>query len=257
MYFLRRAPVSLWTTGRDLLLFSLSLCFVCVCVKDKRHDFRKQHLSSMKMSALRLLWVPVLLNLTHAWLCHGACVEVDSDTEAVIGKGFKLGCISCKKRGEVPAFATVDWWFMAKGESEFAHIYSYANISGYITDDRFDDRLAWNGSKKTNDVQDGSIFILNITFNDTGIYRCFFDRTLVFPNYKYRTSSTKFININVVGKATRGMASIFSEIMMYVSIIVLQLWLLVEMVYCYRKIAAAGEGALKDSQSKKSLKPKA
>nr|ABF47238.1 voltage-gated sodium channel beta 1 subunit splice variant C [Danio rerio] len=74
------------------------------------------------MSALRLLWVPALLCLTHAWLCYGACVEVDSDTEAVAGKGFKLTCISCKMRGEVVASATVDWWFMAKGESEFTHV---------------------------------------------------------------------------------------------------------------------------------------
>jgi len=44
------------------------------------------------------------------------------------------------------------------------------------------------------------------------------------------------------------MASILSEVMMYVSIIGLQLWLLVEMVYCYRKIAAAGEEALRESE---------
>lgn len=67
-------------------------------------------------------------------------------------------------------------------------------------DDRFVDRLAWNGSKKTDDVQDGSIYILNVTFNDTGTYRCFFDRTLVFPNYEYRTNATKFITLTVVGK---------------------------------------------------------
>ncbi|XP_067304244.1 sodium channel, voltage-gated, type I, beta a [Pseudorasbora parva] len=201
------------------------------------------------MSAVRLLWVPMLVCLTHALLCHGACVEVDSDTEAVLGQGFKLGCISCKMRGEVPASATVDWWFMAKGESEFAHIYSYAEMTSYTIDDRFVDRLAWNGSKKTDDVQDGSIYILNVTFNDTGTYRCFFDRVLVFPNYEFRTNATKFITINVVGNATRGMASILSEIMMYVSIIGLQLWLLVEMVYCYRKIAAAGEEALRESEA--------
>lgn len=47
--------------------------------------------------------------------------------------------------------------------------------------------------------------------------------------------------------ATRGTASIVSEVMMYVSIIGLQLWLLVEMIYCYRKIAAAGEEALRAS----------
>ncbi|KAK7146958.1 hypothetical protein R3I94_009716 [Phoxinus phoxinus] len=209
------------------------------------------------MSVVRLLWVPVLLCLTHAWLCHGACVEVDSDTEAVAGKGFKLGCISCKMRGEVPASATVDWWFMARGESEFSHIYSYSEMSSYILDDRFDDRLAWHGSKKTDDVQDGSIYILNVTFNDTGTYRCFFNRMLIFPYYEYRTSTAKFISLNVVGHASRSLASILSEVMMYVSIIGLQLWLLVEMVYCYRKIAAAGEEALRERESKKSLKPEA
>lgn len=212
---------------------------------------------SVKMSALRLLWVPALFCLTHAWLCYGACVEVDSDTEAVAGKGFKLTCISCKMRGEVVASATVDWWFMAKGESEFTHIYTYAEMTASITDERFEDRLAWNGSKKTDDVQDGSIYILNVTFNDTGTFRCFFDRILIFPNYEYHTNATKFITISVVGHATRGMASILSEVMMYVSIIGLQLWLVVEMVYCYRKIAAAGEEALRESESKKSLKPKA
>lgn len=46
---------------------------------------------------------------------------------------------------------------------------------------------------------------------------------------------------------TRGMASIFSEVMMYVSIIGLQVWLVVEMIYCYRKISAAGEEALRES----------
>lgn len=46
---------------------------------------------------------------------------------------------------------------------------------------------------------------------------------------------------------TRGQASILSEVMMYVSIIGLQFWLVVEMIYCYRKIAAAGEEALRES----------
>lgn len=72
-------------------------------------------------------------------------------------------------------------------------------MEGYVMDDRFVDRLAWNGSKKTEDVQDGSIYILNVTFNDTGTYRCFFDRTLVFPNYEFRTNATKFIILTVVG----------------------------------------------------------
>ncbi|XP_030637889.1 sodium channel, voltage-gated, type I, beta a [Chanos chanos] len=200
------------------------------------------------MSAVRLLLVPLALCVMHAWLCHGACVEVDSDTEAVAGEGFKLSCISCKMRGEVPAVASVEWHFMAEGESEFVHIYSYGNMYGVITDlERFGDRLDWNGSKNTLDLQDGSIYILNVTYNDTGTYRCHFDRTLTFPSYEFQTNATKFITLNVVGKATRGMASILSEVMMYVSIIGLQLWLVVEMVYCYRKIAAAGEEALRES----------
>ncbi|KAF5891780.1 sodium channel subunit beta-1-like isoform X2, partial [Clarias magur] len=195
---------------------------------------------------------PVALLLIHmhrvqARLASSACVEVDSDTEAVAGKEFKLGCISCKMRGEVDASATVDWWFMAKGESEFTHIYSYADMSGEVMDERFTGRVEWAGSKNTLDLQDGTLNILNVTYNDTGTYRCYFDRTLSFTFYEYRTNATKFITINVVAKETRGMASILSEVMMYVSIIGLQLWLLVEMVYCYRKIAAAGEEALRES----------
>lgn len=47
---------------------------------------------------------------------------MDSDTEAVAGKGFKLGCISCKKRSEVNSFATVEWYFRPKGEADFVHV---------------------------------------------------------------------------------------------------------------------------------------
>lgn len=54
--------------------------------------------------------------------CHGACAEVDSDTEAVADAGFKLGCISCKRRSEVEGYATIEWYFRAKGEVEFVHV---------------------------------------------------------------------------------------------------------------------------------------
>lgn len=53
---------------------------------------------------------------------HGGCAEVDSLTEAVVGKGFLLGCISCKNREEVPARATVDWHFKPTEEDEFRHV---------------------------------------------------------------------------------------------------------------------------------------
>lgn len=49
-------------------------------------------------------------------------MEVDSDTEAVAGRGFKLGCISCKRRSEVEGVATVEWYFRAKGEADFVHV---------------------------------------------------------------------------------------------------------------------------------------
>lgn len=191
----------------------------------------------------------LVLVALHASLCHGACVEVDSDTQAVVNEGFKLGCISCKMRGEVKAEASVEWFFKASDETEFSELYIYKDQTGVIQDMlRFEDRLAWNGSKNTQDLQDGSIYILNVTYNDTGVYRCVLKRTLIYPNnFEFQANANKTVHMRVVSKLTRGMASILSEVMMYVSIIGLQFWLLVEMIYCYRKIAAAGEEALRES----------
>ncbi|XP_068591334.1 sodium channel, voltage-gated, type I, beta a isoform X1 [Cebidichthys violaceus] len=200
------------------------------------------------MSAVQeLLLLPLALLALQASLCRGACVEVDSNTEAVVNEGFKLGCISCKKRGEVPATATVDWYFMASDETFYSPLYSYENRRADVTDSRFDDRLAWNGSKNTDDLQDGSIYILNVTFNDIGTYKCIFTRTLKYSNYEFQTYTNKTIVMKVVPKLTRGLASILSEVMMYVTIIGLQVWLAIEMIYCYRKISAAGEEALRES----------
>ncbi|XP_040901307.1 sodium channel, voltage-gated, type I, beta a isoform X1 [Toxotes jaculatrix] len=201
------------------------------------------------MSAVQelLLLLPLALLALQASLCHGACVEVDSDTEAVANEGFKLGCISCKRRGEVPATASVRWFFKASDETVFSPIYNYEDLAAEITDSRFYDRLDWNGSKHTKDLQDGSIYILNVTYNDTGTYQCIFFRTLLYPNYDFPSNTSRTINITVVPQLTRGMASILSEVMMYVSIIGLQFWLVVEMIYCYRKISAAGEEALRES----------
>lgn len=190
----------------------------------------------------------LVLVALQASLSHGACVEVDSDTEAVVNEGFKLGCISCKMRGEVQAIATVEWSFMASYETDFSLLYAYEDKRGFIHDERFEERLAWNGSKNTLDLQDGSIYILNVRPNDTGTYRCVFHRTLLYSNnFEFNANASKTVYMNVVPKLTRGMASILSEVMMYVSIIGLQFWLLVEMIYCYRKIAAAGEEALRES----------
>ncbi|XP_029918998.1 sodium channel, voltage-gated, type I, beta b [Myripristis murdjan] len=198
------------------------------------------------MAAAHLLFLSLLCTLC-VYQSHAACAEVDSDTEAVAGKGFKLGCISCKMRSEVEGSATVDWYFRPKGEPDFIHIYNYDEGSPTIKDERFEDRVDWNGSKRSNDIQDASIYLFNVTFNDSGTYRCYFNRILTYPYYEYQTVVSKVIHLTVVAKATRGMASIVSEVMMYVSIIGLQLWLLIEMIYCYRKIAAAGEEALREA----------
>lgn len=217
------------------------MCVLCVSISAGL-------VSPLRMSALQdvRLLVPLVLVVLKAIVCHGACVEVDSDTEAVVNEGFKLGCISCKMRGEVPAEASVEWYFRALNENKSSLLYSYDNESR-VWDQRFKERLDWNGSKQTRDLQDGSIYILNVTFNDSGEYSCFFQRTLQYKYYEFQTITTKNFTLNVVPKLTRGMASILSEVMMYVSIIGLQFWLLVEMIYCYRKISAAGEEALRES----------
>nr|XP_004569283.2 sodium channel subunit beta-1 [Maylandia zebra] len=198
------------------------------------------------MALLRFLLFSFLCTL-FAYQCHGACAEVDSDTEAVAGKGFKLGCISCKRRSEVRGEASVEWYFRPKGEADFFLMYTYNEDGPTIESDQFEARVDWNGSKRSRDIQDASIYLLNVTFNDSGTYRCFFNRILSYENYEYNDVVSKVVHLSVVGKATRGTASIVSEVMMYVSIIGLQLWLLIEMIYCYRKIAAAGEEALREA----------
>ncbi|XP_028820426.1 sodium channel, voltage-gated, type I, beta b [Denticeps clupeoides] len=203
--------------------------------------------SGKAMPPVPVLLILLLVCAAHVPLTDAACSEVDSDTEAVAGKGFTMRCISCKRRLEVEATATVDWHFRARGERNFVHIYNYDGENELIKDERFEDRLEWSGSKNTLDLQDASLHINNVTFNDSGIYRCLFNRVLSYEYYEYQTEASKLIHLNVLAKATRGTASIVSEVMMYVSIIGLQLWLLVEMIYCYRKISAAGDEALRAS----------
>ncbi|XP_061530087.1 sodium channel, voltage-gated, type I, beta a isoform X2 [Phycodurus eques] len=203
-------------------------------------------MSASVEARLKLILLALLVVL-QAGACAGACVEVDSDTEAVANRGFKLGCISCKRRGEVKATAAVTWLFKALNDDNFSHLYSYEDEHGSILDERFESRVQWRGNRRTLDLQDGSIYIANVTFNDTGTYMCVFSRVLVYDDYTFHTNTSKIINVRVVPTVTRGIASILSEVMMYVSIIGLQLWLLVEMIYCYRKISAAGEEALRES----------
>ncbi|XP_078511489.1 sodium channel regulatory subunit beta-1 [Lissotriton helveticus] len=190
-----------------------------------------------------------LLCLVMAPSCWAGCVEVESETEAVYGGTFKIQCISCKKRSETTARSFVEWYFKEKGEDSFSPIYRYIDETEEVLDERFENRLVWNGSKKTEDLQDMSIFITNVTFNHSGEYICRVNRTLLFETYDYNINVTKFIHLNVVPTANRDTASIVSEIMMYVLIVVLTIWLIAEMIYCYKKIAAAGEEVIQENAS--------
>ncbi|XP_041851542.1 sodium channel subunit beta-3 isoform X2 [Melanotaenia boesemani] len=177
-------------------------------------------------------------------LSRPVCVDVPSETEAVLGKSMRLTCISCMKREEVKAKTRVDWYYKLEREEntkpDKTHIYKYENDSPMDVDGPFKGRLAWNGSQ---DLQDVSIVILNVTYNDSGLYECNVLREFEFGFFTPSFTTTKNISLNVKEKATHDTTAIYSEIMMYVLLVFLTFWLLVEMVYCYRKISKSDEQA--------------
>ncbi|XP_016893188.1 sodium channel subunit beta-1-like isoform X2 [Cynoglossus semilaevis] len=168
--------------------------------------------------------------------CHGGCSEVDSLTEAVAGEGFSLKCISCKKREEVSARATVDWHFKPLGEKQYWHIFHYDHPRAETIHEQFNGRMEWQGTKKS-DIQSGTIYIHNMTFNDTGTYRCTFQRTIFLVQNDVHHIVEKHVELSVVKVANREITSLISELMMYVLILVLQLWLILVLVSCYKKIS--------------------
>ncbi|XP_044064239.1 sodium channel subunit beta-1 [Siniperca chuatsi] len=184
--------------------------------------------------------------------CHGGCAEVDSMTEAVAGGGFLLGCISCKRREEVSAQATVDWHFKPLGEEEFRHIFHYHHPNAGILHEDFSERLEWHGTQNS-DIQTGAIYIHNVTFNDTGTYRCTIHRTLFLSQYDEHVTVEKEVELTVVDVANPELTAVISEIMMYVLIVVLQLWLIMVLVYCYKKISEEHE----TREARKALKAQA
>ncbi|XP_075045681.1 sodium channel regulatory subunit beta-1 [Mixophyes fleayi] len=186
-------------------------------------------------------WLTMFLCLLAGTPCWSGCVEVESETEAVVGHTFKIRCISCKKRGETSAKTFTEWFFKGEGLDKFEPILMYQYRRPEIMDERFKGRLRWDGSNHSEDLQDMSVLITNVTYDHQGEYMCRVNRTLTFESHEYNTNVTKFIQVTVVAKGNRDIASIVSEIMMYVLIVVLTIWLVVEMIYCYRKIAAAGE----------------
>ncbi|KAK3515649.1 hypothetical protein QTP70_026426 [Hemibagrus guttatus] len=184
--------------------------------------------------------------------CDGSCAEVDSMTEAVVGDNFQLGCISCKRREEVVGAATVDWHFKPLGGDEFFHIFHYDYPTSTILHESFESRLEWSGTKRTSDLQIGAIIIRNVTFNDTGTYTCTFKRTLFLPLQDEHVTIKKTVELTVLAEAKRELTAVVSEIMMYIIIVFLQLWLIGVLIYCYKKIYAENEAR----EAKKALRSK-
>lgn len=190
------------------------------------------------------LLLQTLLLLTFAvHLSRPVCVDILSDTEAVLGNSMKLTCISCMKREEVTAKTRVDWYYTPTAEENGElnrTIFVYEDLSPKPVDGTFKGRLKWNGSQ---DLQDVSILVLNVTFNDSGFYQCHILREFKFGFFQTSIFVEKNITLTVKEKATQDTAAIYSEIMMYVLLVFLTFWLLVEMVYCYRKISKSDEQA--------------
>ncbi|XP_053908646.1 sodium channel subunit beta-1 [Cuculus canorus] len=182
----------------------------------------------------------LLLSLFMAWGAQGGCVEVASGTEAVLGAPFRLLCIACKRRSETPAEAQGEWFFRADGEPHYQKILHYSpEEAPWVAPGPFKDVLFWNGSRGTRDLQDLSVQLSAVDRAHAGHYICRLRRNLTFEGYVYSLARNKTIRLAVVDSARRDLASIVSEILMYVLIVVLTLWLAAEMLYCYRKVAAA------------------
>ncbi|XP_067364541.1 sodium channel subunit beta-3 isoform X2 [Channa argus] len=125
------------------------------------------------------------------------CVDVPSDTEAVLGKPMMLTCISCMRREEVRAKTRVDWYFLPNEDTPRISIYKYEEDTPKESEGPFKGRLTWNGSQ---DLQDVSIQITNVTFNDSGIYECRVIRKFEFDVFTPSVSISKNFTLSVKEK---------------------------------------------------------
>lgn len=175
-------------------------------------------------------------------LSQQVCVDVPSETEAVLGNAMKLTCIFCMRREEVTVKTRVEWYYKQdpgpNDTSSKTQIYLYEDNKSVPLEGPYKGRVTWNGSQ---DLQDVSIQILNVSYNDSGLYECIVHREFIFDSFKPSVSLIKNITLKVKEKASEDATALYSEIMMYVLLVFLTFWLLVEMVYCYRKISKSDE----------------
>lgn len=161
---------------------------------------------------------------------QSVCVDVPSATEAVLGEPMKLTCIACMKREEIKARTRVDWYYMPEKDSNVPpnkhhvgpswsctspdlralstharrlrpQIYRFEDNNRTEMDGPFKGRLLWNGSQ---DLQDLSIRILNVTFNDSGVYECHVFRRFEFNFFAPSVLVTKDIKLRVKEKGAAG-----------------------------------------------------
>ncbi|XP_062377089.1 sodium channel subunit beta-3 isoform X2 [Sardina pilchardus] len=183
------------------------------------------------------LLLSVSLLILSVRLSVSVCVDGVSDTEGVLGKPMKLTCILCMKREDIKAETHVSWSYVQDGEE--IPIFVYDNGPREL-DSPLKGRLTWRGSK---DLQDISLGITNITRNDSGTYHCQVLRRFDFDSFTPSVTILRVIKLEVKDRASLDPTALYSEIMMYVLLVFLTLWLLVEMVYCYRKISKSDEMA--------------
>lgn len=139
---------------------------------------------------------------------------------------MKLTCIACMRREEIKARTRVDWYYMPQKENDVPpnkthvgpslrpmrplcwprftprppppfQIYRFENYNHTELDGPFKGRLSWNGSQ---DLQDLSLRILNVTYNDSGVYECHVFRRFEFNFFAPTVLITKDIKLKVKEK---------------------------------------------------------
>eukprot|EP00063_Salmo_salar_P094251 XP_014069086.1 PREDICTED: sodium channel subunit beta-3-like isoform X1 [Salmo salar] len=145
----------------------------------------------------RVILHSLLLLVLVVQVSRPVCVDVPSETEAVVGNPMKLTCISCMKREEVNAETRVDWYYIPP-DKESIPIYLFDGQPREL-EGPWRGRLMWNGSK---DLQELSISIINVTMNDTGTYKCVVFRQFEFDCYSPSVTNSLVINLVVREEGT-------------------------------------------------------